>query len=1320
MGGSLNHGRVFCASPLAGDSQEEEQRIMRRRHLLEVLAVCAVGLVFSIELVASIDRGAIRGTVTDPQGAVVPQATVVVKNVATGVETRLVTNAAGFYLAPELVPGVFLVRIEAPGFAAVEIKDLVVGAGTTVTQDVELKVGATSQRVEVNAQASLVDTTSSNFSTGVASRYLQNLPLQGGDIQTLVQLFPGVIQSSGPSGAVFGSNSQFGGFPDPLHIVGSSVSSNGGQAGANAWFLEGALNATVGAEAATVNPSADAVAEFNLVQNSLAAEYGRTSGMVVNVVLKSGTNDLHGSLHALNRNSVFSATNPFARRDANGEPFLQPWVNWNDFSGTLGGPVYIPRVYNGKNRTFFFVSEDVSFLHQRQNKILSVPTPAEKNGDFTGDPWLAPNCGPGYPGETRCIYDPFSTYWDDTEGWVRTPFPTPNVALYQPLDPLAKFYVDTIPDPNFIDPLSTCGIHCNNYLGPVGSSMTTHNVSVKIDHNISQKNRLFASWLFNPSYYYNYRYPWNGPTAPTNTGEAGANPYNTRNQLAILGLTSTLSPTIVNEFRFSFGRQNLVTQPNLESVTHNKDVEQLIQEIGGQAGVPGLNFLLSEPFQPVPTIAFANYTYTFQFGPVAYQSGDLGQQAFTLSDNLTTIWGRHTIKAGFTFRRNNLWGNAGAGYNINFDGTYSIDPYSGLGGSGLAEFLLGDVGQGGGATGVQYAPWQTNDDWAFFGQDDFRVTKNLTLSVGLRWDVYGWIRERHDMIANFDLGAMNPEVNYKGKVVYMGTPSHPDRNVFPANKDSLGPRLGFAWSPGGSRKTVIRGGYGIIFSNSLSAMFGQGNGAFSSMGSSVSVSTPVTDPYYMIPSWHLSQGAPAVELPDLTYNRTNQLQFVGETTCCFGFVKGDKDPYLQQWSLFLQRELPGSILVSAGYVGSHGSHLLGDEIRDLDQNYKTAMQEVRYHIDDYTYVVDPSMNGVYDCGQWDLPDSDHVVCSGWYALRPYPQWWSVQSLLSPDGYSKYHSGQLRVEKRYSHGLNFIAAYTYSKNIVSAGLGALVANTFGPTVLSNRGVGRIAYVPGAAGGGVADFSTHTGPEDIHNLHRYDALSPDDTTHVFNFAATYELPFGKGKHFANVGGWANALLGGWKLTQNWNFQSGVPMFFTIPDEACDGAYGYLSCRPSLAGSLSSGRSGKTRQELEQQWYNPNALCAPWGCDQGLTTAFSTGYWPDGTAVDYNAVDAYWQMGNSGLRPPSGRTPGFWNADLSLGKDFHLSEVRYFSFRWDVFNAFNHQNLGVPDNHWCLSPFPDGSTDKTHIFGCSFGQITNVQTDPRAMQFSLRFAW
>ncbi len=335
-------------------------------------------------LQASINRGVIKGTVVDAQKAVMPGVTVLVKNVETGIETKLTSNSVGFFLAPELVPGKYLVRFEATGFRVLEITDVIVKAGTTTNADGEMTIGETTERIEVTAEPPLLENTPSNFSTGVSTRYMEDLPLQGRDIQTLVQLFPGVVQSSGPSASVFGTNSQFGGFPDPLHMVGSSISSNGSQAGANAWFLEGSLNATVGAEATTVNPSPDAVQEFNLVQNNLAAEYGRTSGMVVNVVLKSGTNDLHGSVYGTNRNSVFSASNPFARRDADGKPLLSPWSNWNNFGGTFGGPVYIPGVYNGKNRTFFFVSDEVSFLHAKAEQGFDGSVAQREAGGLQG------------------------------------------------------------------------------------------------------------------------------------------------------------------------------------------------------------------------------------------------------------------------------------------------------------------------------------------------------------------------------------------------------------------------------------------------------------------------------------------------------------------------------------------------------------------------------------------------------------------------------------------------------------------------------------------------------------------------------------------------------------------------------------------------------------------------------------------------------------------------------------------------------------------------------------------------------------------------
>jgi hypothetical protein len=1231
-----------------------------------------------------------------------PNVDVTVRNVGTGVETRLKTNSVGFYFVTEQVPGVYEVRFRAQGFSVLELTDVTVTAGVVTTADANMRVGDTAQSVQVTAEPPLVDASSSNFGTAVDNRYIEDMPLPGRDIQTLVQFIPGVVQSSGPSGAVFGFNSQFGGFPDPMHFVGSSISVNGSQAGANGWYLEGSLNATVGAESVVVNPSPDAVSEFHLVSNGLAAEYGRTSGAVVNVVLKSGTNQPHGSLYYYNRNSFFSATNPFARRDESGNPFLQPRINYNAPGGTFGGPVVIPKVYNGRNRTFFFVSEDASILHENVNRILTVPLAAEKYGDFTGDPRFAALCNPA-GGATNCLYDPWTTTAPDANGYQhRTPFPTPVIPLSR-INPLAQFYLQSLPDPNFVDPLQQgaggCGITCNNYIGAVGSGMTTHNVSVKIDHRISDKHTLFVDWLYNPSNYENFRYPWNGPTAQLQTGVMGAQPFEARNQLAIVGLTSSITPTLVNEARFSFGRQPLIALPNPDSVTGNSAVKQAVQ---------GMNFWLFDPLQSVPTISVDS----LMWGPLPYQSSmSMGQQAYTFSDNITKVLGKHTIKGGFAFRRNNLFNVSALGYNLSFQPDATNDPVSGLGGSGLATFLLGWVDKGQPNTAVQAAPWQTNDDYSVFGQDEFRVRPNLTLSYGLRWDVYGWIRERHNMLAAINFDAPNPEIPaYNGRLDYVGTSNHPDRNLYPANKGDLGPRFGFAWSP--IPKTVVRGAFGIVYSNSGSAVFGQNNGSFSSAGNWIPVSIPTTDPYPngLTPSFVLGQPAPTLNLPNLAANAQNGVQNIG--TWVATFLKPPKDAYVENWSFFIQHELPGNWVIDAGYVGTHGMHLAGDEVRALNNVPTSVLMNLRSKIN-LNYPVDPAIATLapgYGCS---LDTTiNKAMCSGWYAFLPYPQYSGIAAMMAPDGYNRYNAGQLRVEKRYSHGLNFIAAYTYSKNIVSEGLGALVANTLGPTSGGTKGVGRIAFVPGAAGGGSADGYTHTNADDYDNRKRYDALAPDDTPHVLNLAATYELPFGKGKPFLSGGGLGDKVFGGWKISQNWNFQSGVPLAFTCPYN------GIYSKYCNAVGDLSAGRSSKTKAQREDQWFNPAALQPTWGLDPNLNYALANGGYPDGTPLNPDTVDSYWVYGNAGLRPPSGRAPAFWNMDASLMKEWKIKETRSLTFRYDLLNALNHQNLGIPNTSWCLPPNADGSTDLIHQYGCQFGKITNVQTDPRAMQFGLKF--
>jgi hypothetical protein len=272
------------------------------------------------------------------------------------------------------------------------------------------------------------------------------------------------------------------------------------------------------------------------------------------------------------------------------------------------------------------------------------------------------------------------------------------------------------------------------------------------------------------------------------------------------------------------------------------------------------------------------------------------------------------------------------------------------------------------------------------------------------------------------------------------------------------------------------------------------------------------------------------------------------------------------------------------------------------------------------------------------------------------------------------------------------------------------------------VGRSSFAPGAVSGGTPESRTggiSGGPQNPDNRLGDTSLGPDDIPQILNLATTWELPVGSGKAFLNRNDWVDKVLGGWKLTQNWNFQSGIPLVFGGP---CNGLTGQIGvCRPSLIGDASKGRGAKSRQQRENQWFDPNAFQAAWGSDPTVLKEVSTGLQPDGvTPFNYNTFDPWWQLASIGLRPPSGRGPGFWNAELALAKDLHLTESRYFQFRWEVFNAFNHQSLGLPNTKWCLPPNADGSTDLVHQFGCIFGQITNVQTDPRSMEFGLKFFW
>jgi hypothetical protein len=1244
-------------------------------------------------MMASINRGTIQGTVTDQQGGVIPGVTVTITNTDTGVSQTTKTNSAGFYYVPELVPGPYKVRFEITGFVTTEVTNLSVRANEVTAAARALELGRTVQQVEVKAASALVQVAASNSSFDVEARYIQDLPVLGRDIQSLVQLVPGAVQSNGPPGTIVGFNSEFGGFPDPTHSLGSVVAVNGSQGGANVWYLDGNINAAQGTDNVVVNPSPDAVAEFQAVNNNFAAEYGRNAGAVFNVVLKSGTNALHGDLYEYNRNSYFHARNPFSELNPNGNPLINPFVNWNQFGGTLGGPVYLPHLYNGKNRTFFFVSWDISLLHEKIPSVYTVPTLKERDNDFSEIPSVS----------EFGLYDPMTTKFDPSTGfYVRQPFLNPDGTLATSLptnrlDPVAMWYMKQYPNPNYLDPLQQnaatggCLNLCNNFLGTTGSSQTTHNLSFKVDHQINDKHKFFAEWLFNPTYYANYELPWTGATAPQAfAGANGPNPYRVINQVGAIGLTSA-GTTVVNEARLLYSRQVVLPEQNPNSLVNNSGVQQELQGLD----IPSNNY------SPVPNI-YVNGLSTI--GGPAWTNSLQMTESVNLLDNLTKVLSRHTLKTGFMYRLDRTANEDFDPINL-FVGENSCltcNGITGQGGSGIAQFMLGAIDQGS-YTGYYYSPFSSNRTYSFYIQDDFRVTKKLTLNLGLRYDIYGWYDERHNELSYFDFNAPNPIVpSLPGRIVYVGTPEHPARVLFPANKGDFAPRINFAYSPFADRKTVIRGGMDLIYTNGMTQEIGQQNGAVNSPG--IDYTTPWNQDatgqgligFYETPSFILSQGAPAV--PPLVNQKSIDAQDVGAGIS--GNVRNPHDPSVAVWNLQIQRELPGNFMASVGYVGSKGTHLISDMYRNLDWVHTADVQKYRLALN--APVATPS----------DLVSILGPTIPMRWTLLHYPEYpYGVTNTMSNDGSSSYEGLQVKVEKRFSHGLNFIVAYAAQKTIASQDLGAYTANTVYPSLYGSQR-GRVAQVAGGTGGG-GNSAGGARAQDPDNLRGDRALAPDDIPQILNLALTYELPLG---HAGWLGGQSKGLrrrlLEGWRLSSNFNVQRGIPMQITGP---CND----ITCRPNLVGDPATGRSSNKGQR-EQQWFNPSAFEPVFGMDPNLIYAITNGVYPDGSPWDPNTVDAMWRFGTAGLRLGNARSPGFWNVDMALLKDFKISETKSFELRWENYNALNHQNLGLPNTGWCLPPNPDGSVDVVHQFGCQFGRIYNVQTDPRNLQFGLKFVF
>lgn len=1002
------------------------------------------------------ERATITGTVTDTSKAAIPAAAVALRNVATNVFTRTVTNSEGLYFINSIPPGTYELTIEKSGFRPARIQNIPLTTGLAASQDVSLEVGAVQQAIEVNAAAVQLESQSSDMNTVITTRPVSELPLLGRDPLSLAALAPGVIPTQGQQGNA--------------GVIGrvTTAQIGGGLAQQNGVLIDGAESRGTTESGNAYSVPVEAVAEFKLETASFNAQYGRSAGGVAILATKSGTDTVHATAYEYLRNNHLNANS--WQNDRNGIPIAL--FQRNVFGGNIGGPVVIPGLYNGKDKTFFFFNFEGTRQASPDQVLDTVPTLAQRSGDFSQT--LDRN------GRLDVIYDPLTTRLDPTTGkYVRDAYPgnvVPAVRINHISANVAKLY----PLPN------RAGItaqQVQNYLATGKSITNTNNYLVRMDHNFSEKHRIFGRFGYAP--YTNFSSIQNPAFAERSTN---SNPGTS----ALVGVTSTFSPSLLGEFRLSYTRLQFNSFP----ISANYDLASL--GFGG-------DFLKNVTYKQFPAINVQTYNSGSGLSVTGSSPNDFGQlggptRTLNPQDNwqlqyqVNWIKARHNIRFGTDLQliRLNAYNSQYSAGQFNFDRTYTQgpDPTSTTlnGGNGLASLLLG-VPVAGTIT-ITNPLFLYQKYYSLFVQDDYRITNKLTLNIGVRWEYQTPFAEKFGQIGYVDWNAIEPTTGAKGKFTEIKPGGYQENPRY----FKFSPRVGLAWSP--INKTVVRVGAGLFHSTFVgvnAAATDFGNGGFISNFLFLGPPNPLPNTPPVGGSWD-NPFAAGIQVP------TAGADFVGQA------IRGDQlnrpNPYLADWTFSIQREITPTILAEVGYVGSKFTHLFWN--RQHNQNDPANLS---YGPDLLKAVPNPFF-GKITTGALSTPTVQLRQL-----LRPYPQYLDVLIFRDPYGDMHYESMTARVLKQMTNGLQFQMSYTLSKTIAN-------------TAQSNTWV--------------------VGPSNaMFNANYNRGLEANDVPQRLVFSYIYDFPFGHGKKFLSHGIAATAL-GGWEFSGISVFQSGRPILIIGPDQ------------------------------------------------------------------------------------------------------------------------------------------------------------------------------
>lgn len=926
-------------------------------------------ILLSMPAAAQTALGTITGTISDPQGAGVPNVQVTVTAVATNLKYTGTSSADGTYTITQLPIGGYELNASADGFKSFHQTNINIEVSQRLRLDIPLQVGAVSESIKVTAEIPRVQTEDSMLGTTVERMRIEELPLNGRHVFNLVKIVAGVQPRSNVTD----------GFAEVNNQTFSQIRINGGPAYGNQFLLDGSVNSAPVHNEIGVVPMSDAVEEFRVETNALKAEFGQTAGGVINVVTKMGGNDFHGSLYEFLRNDALDARNAFSTQPDPRTGRIKQVLRYNQYGGTVGGPVWIPKLYDGRNRTFFFAGyEQWKWRSTGAPRLGTVALPEWREGNFSN---LRNGAGALIP-----LFDPATTRQNPNgAGFIRDPLPG-NIVPTSRMDPLSLRVLQYMPQANAIatDPYTGA----NNFVALVPSTSDQGVTTVRIDHRVTDRDMLFFRYSGTRNTLENRGYGLNEADSVARNDQRD-------NHNAIVNYTRVITPNIVNDLRFAASRQWLPFQhPSFD-----------------QGWPAKLGFPSQIPQDQFPPVVISGLMAISQ---ASFSAGLRAQQYIQIVDGVTITRGKHNFKTGFDLRwsRLSFINRANPSGRFDFNASLTGNPLSPANtGFGFASYLLGEVG--GGMIGFRpFFQHRALPLGAYF-QDDWKVTRTFTVNLGLRYDVSFGPSEMHNRHSSFDPFLVNPQTGMLGVMTYDGVNGVPSSYVN-LDKNNFGPRIGFAWDPKGDGKTAIRAGYGVIYTISeIGHIQGDNSNALG-----FSVDTPFTGPAGVpARAFRFSDGPSTILQP---------LGADGGPSAFRGFNgqyqdRNGRTPYMQQWNFTIQRALWAGWTISGIYAGSRGVKLFGG-------NYNLNQLDPKYFdqgLDLQTTVPNP-FYGQITSGALASPTVQKQVL-----LRAYPDYQTVQTFAANNASSSFHSLQLIAEKRFSSGISALVSYTKSKLITDA-------------------------------------------------------------------------------------------------------------------------------------------------------------------------------------------------------------------------------------------------------------------------------------------------